>query len=172
LPEPLRTNILRKLHQTIAKITQEFSDRWHFNTCIAATMELVNQLVAAEAELDKATGDNSTLQQILDSLVLLLAPMAPYLAAELWAELGHEGDVLRVPFPVADPALAAEQFLEIPVQINGKLRVVIQVPVSATKDELLQAALADVKVAAAVADREMVRQVVVPGKLVNLVVKG
>jgi leucyl-tRNA synthetase len=97
--------------------------------------------------------------------------MAPYLAAELWQQLGHEGPVLRVPWPVANPVLAAEQFLEIPVQVNGKLRAVVKLPVTASKEELLAAALKDDKVAGALADREVVRQVVVPGKLVNLVVK-
>jgi leucyl-tRNA synthetase len=79
-----RAAILRKLHQTIEKLTNEFNDRWHFNTGIAAIMELVNLLVANEDELDKASGDGELFTQVLESLVLLLSPMAPYLASELW----------------------------------------------------------------------------------------
>jgi leucyl-tRNA synthetase len=171
MSDNLRANLLRKLHQTIEKLTQEFNDRWHFNTGIAAIMELVNQLVAAEAQLDAATGDSEAIADILETLVRLLAPMAPYLAAELWQQLGHTEPLLRVPWPVANPILAAEQFLEVPVQVNGKLRAVVKLPVAATQEELLQAALKDEKVASAVAGREVLRQVVVPGKLVNLVVK-
>jgi leucyl-tRNA synthetase len=166
-----RAAILRKLHQTIEKLTNEFNDRWHFNTGIAAIMELVNLLVANEDELDKASGDGELFTQVLESLVLLLSPMAPYLASELWLQLGHEGPLLRVDWPVADAQLAADQFLEIPVQVNGKLRTVIKLPVAATKDELLAAAMQDDKVATAVVGKEVVRQVVVPGKLVNVVVK-
>jgi leucyl-tRNA synthetase len=171
LPPELRTQLLRKLHQTIEKMTQEFSDRWHFNTGIAAIMELTNQLVAADAEMDKATGDDEAIAHMLESLVLLLAPLAPYLAAELWQQIGKPDGLLRTPWPVANPLLAAEQFLEIPVQVNGKLRVVVKMPVGASEEETLAAALKDEKVAAAVGDREVLRQVVVPRKLVNLVVK-
>jgi leucyl-tRNA synthetase len=171
LPAPLMAEILRKLHQTIAKVSHEFGDRWHFNTAIAAIMELVNHLVAAEGEFDRSTGDDATLKQILDTLVLLLAPLAPYFAAEMWATLGHAGDVLRVQFPIADSALAAEDTLEVPVQINGKLRAVIKLPIAASKEEMLAAALAEERVAAGLAGKERVREIVVPGKLVNLVVK-
>jgi leucyl-tRNA synthetase len=171
LPAELRAAILRKLHQTIEKLTQEFNDRWHFNTCISAIMELVNLLVASESELDKAIGDGETFTHVLEALVLLLAPMAPYLAAELWTQLGHSEPLLRVEWPVANALLAAEEFLEIPVQVNGKLRAVVKMPVAASKEELLEAALKDEKVASAVAGREVLRHVVVPGKLVNIVVK-
>jgi leucyl-tRNA synthetase len=170
LDAELHAGLLRKLHQTIEKVTGEFEDRWHFNTAIAAIMELVNQLVAAEAQLDKS-GDNETLAHILDALVLLLAPMAPYLAAELWQQFGHDGPVLRAPWPQANPLLATEQFLEVPVQVNGKLRAVVKLPMGVSDEELLAAALKDAKISAAVDGREVLRQVVVPGKLVNLVVK-
>jgi leucyl-tRNA synthetase len=171
LPDEIRAQLLRKLHQTIQKMTQEFSDRWHFNTGIAAIMELVNQLVAAEAALEKATGEDETIAHILEPLVLLLAPLAPYVAAELWEQLGKPDNLLRTAWPVSDPALAAEQFLEIPVQVNGKLRAVVRMPVGASEEETLQAALKDERIAIAVGDREVLRQVVVPRKLVNLVVK-
>jgi leucyl-tRNA synthetase len=171
LGDETRTQLLRKLHQTIEKMTQEFSDRWHFNTGIAAIMELSNQLIAADAEMDKATGDDEAIAHMLESMILLLAPLAPYLAAELWEQIGKPDTLLRTAWPVANPLLAAEQFLEIPVQVNGKLRAVVKMPVDATEEQTLAAALKDDRVAAAVGDREVLRQVVVPRKLVNLVVK-
>ena len=171
LQPEIRAQLLRKLHQTIGKLTDEFDDRWHFNTCVSAVMELVNEIVAAEQTLAAATGEGETIAHLLDNLVLMLAPFAPYLAQELWTQLGHEGAVLRVDWPVANPLLATEQFLEIPVQVNGKLRAVVKLPVGAEEDVVLKAALADPKVSSAVDGRKVVRQVVVPGKLVNLVVK-
>jgi len=117
----------RKLHQTIAKITQDFSGRWHFNTCVAAIMELVNEIQAADAELASGAVSPAVIQELLRSLVLLLAPFAPFLTAELWEALGGEGNVLRAPWPVSNPELAKENEKEIPVQINGKLVSVVRV---------------------------------------------
>ncbi len=97
--------LLRKLHQTIAKITQDFEGRWHFNTCVAAIMELVNEMQAADAQLAAGEVPAPVMRELLQTLVLLLAPFAPYLAAELWEELGGEGAVLREPWPKSDPGL-------------------------------------------------------------------
>ena len=120
-PTGLSLKLLRKLHQTIAKITLDFEGRWHFNTCVAAIMELVNEIQAADAQLAAGEVPAPVMRELLRTLVLLLAPFAPYLAAELWEELGEEGAILRAPWPVSDPELAKEDELEIPVQINGKL---------------------------------------------------
>jgi leucyl-tRNA synthetase len=161
------------LHQTIRKITQDFAGRWHFNTCIAAVMELVNELVAAEPGLAEMPAKDSAalMGTILPSLILLLGPFAPYLAAELWSEIGGEGALLRQPWPTFDPELAKEEQLEIPVQVNGKLRAVLRVVPTATSEEMQQAALADSKVQAAIAGKQVVKVVIVPGKLINIVVK-
>ena len=83
--------LLRKLHQTIAKITLDFEGRWHFNTCVAAIMELVNEIQAADAQLAAGEVPAPVVRELLRTLVLLLAPFAPYLAAELWEELGGRG---------------------------------------------------------------------------------
>ena len=91
--------LLRKLHQTIAKITLDFEGRWHFNTCVAAIMELVNELQAADAQLAAGEIPAPVVRELLRTLVLLLAPFAPFLAAELWEQLGGEGAVLRAPWP-------------------------------------------------------------------------
>jgi leucyl-tRNA synthetase len=157
---------LRKLHQTIQKITGDFENRWHFNTSIAALMELVNELYAVEAGMTAAS-----LPQVLDALAQLLAPFAPYIAQEMWSELGHEGPVFRSAWPVFDEALAKEDAAEIPVQVNGKLRTRVTVPFGTAKDELERLALTDAKVKAFTDGKQVVKVVVVPDKLVNIVVK-
>jgi leucyl-tRNA synthetase len=170
-PTGLSLKLLRKLHQTIAKISQDFEGRWHFNTCVAAIMELVNDLQTADAQLAAGEVPAPVMYELLHSLVLLLAPFAPYLSAELWEELGEKGAVLRAPWPVSDPELAKEDELEIPVQINGKLVVVVKVAAGSDSKTIEAVALADEKVQSRTADKRVVKVIVVPGKLVNLVVK-
>jgi leucyl-tRNA synthetase len=163
--------LLRKLHQTIAKITLDFEGRWHFNTCVAAIMELVNDLQAVDAQLEAGEVPAPVVRELLRSLVLLLAPFAPYLSAELWEELGETSSVLRASWPVSDPELAKEDELEIPVQVNGKLVTVVRVAVDAAPKAIEAAALADERVKTRIAGKTVVKIIVVPGKLVNLVVK-
>jgi leucyl-tRNA synthetase len=170
-PSGLSLKLLRKLHQTIAKITLDFEGRWHFNTSVAAIMELVNEIQAADAQLAAGEVPAPVVRELLRSLVLLLAPFAPYLAAELWSDLGEEGTVLRAPWPVSDPELAKEDEIEIPVQINGKLVTVVRVASDASAKDIEAAALADEKVKGRIAGKTVSKMIVVPGKLVNLVVK-
>jgi leucyl-tRNA synthetase len=164
-------NLLRKLHQTIAKLTQDFSGRWHFNTCIAAIMELVNDIQSAESSMDTQDIPAATVAEVFHNLVLMLAPFAPFLAQELWVELGNEGVVFRQPWPTADPELARESELEVPVQVNGKLVVVVTVPADSDDETIKTAALADPKVSARLEGKTVVKIIVVKGKLVNIVVK-
>ncbi len=163
--------LLRKLHQTIRQITSDFEDRWHFNTCIAALMKLMNLLIAAEPEIDAGNVPDAVLGEILNSLVLMLAPFAPYLAAELWERLGNEDAILRHEWPVYDESLAREEEMEIPVQVNGKLRAVIRVPVDIEQEALRDAAMNDEKVKAFIEGKQVIKVIIVPGKLVNLLVK-
>jgi leucyl-tRNA synthetase len=104
-------------------------------------------------------------------LVLLLAPFAPYLAHELWEMLGEKGNLLKVPWPKYDAVLAKEEEIEIPVQINGKVRSRVVVSADATEETVLERVLADEKVRAAIAGKQIVKKIYVPGKLVNIVVK-
>ena len=157
---------LRKLHQTVQKVTSDFETRWHFNTSIAAIMELVNELYGLEQELSGAA-----LREILEKLTLLLAPFAPYIAQELWEEQGREGPVFRQPWPVFDSALASEEEAELPVQVNGKLRGRIRVPFDATKELIEQRALEDEKIRPFLHGKQVAKIIVIPGKMVNIVVR-
>ncbi len=161
----------RKLHQTIAKITLDFEGRWHFNTCVAAIMELVNELQAADAQLAAGEIPAPVVRELLRTLALLLAPFAPFLAAELWEQLGGEGAILRASWPRSDPSLAKEDEIEIPVQINGKLISVVRVAAGADAKTIEAAALADEKVRLRAATKTVAKVIVVPGRAVNLVVK-
>jgi len=163
--------IQRKLHQTIKRVSDDFQGRWHFNTCISAIMELVNALYAAEEGIARNAVPTPLLAEVQRSLVLLLAPFAPYLAHELWEMLGEKKNLLKAPWPKYDAELAKEEELEIPVQVNGKLRSRVTVPADADEAFVIERALADEKVKAAIAGKQIVKKIYVPGKMVNLVVK-
>ena len=157
---------LRKLHQTIRRVTEDFESRWHFNTSIAALMELLNQLYAEEDNLSRGA-----LDQILPALTLLLGPFAPYLAEELWEQLGRKGPVFRQPWPSYDENLAREDAAEVVVQVNGKLRARLSVPFGTPREELEKLALADPKTRPFLDGKQVVKVIVVPDKLVNIVVR-
>jgi leucyl-tRNA synthetase len=163
--------IQRKLHQTIKRVSDDFHGRWHFNTCISAIMELVNALYAAEEAIARHAVPTPFLAEVQRSLVLLLAPFAPYLAHELWEMLGEKGNLLKAPWPKYDADLAKEEEIEIPVQVNGKLRSRVTVPADADEAFVLDRALADEKVKSAIAGKQIVKKIYVPGKMLNLVVK-
>jgi len=158
--------VLRKLHQTIRKITEDFETRWHFNTCIAAIMELVNLLYAEEAGISAAA-----MAEVLEKMALMLAPFAPYLAQEMWEELGREGPIFRHSWPAFDPELAKEEEAEVVVQVNGKLRSRINVRFGTPQAEVEARALADDKVTPYLEGKQVIKIVVVPDKLVNIVVR-
>ncbi|MGC2111470.1 MAG: leucine--tRNA ligase [Candidatus Korobacteraceae bacterium] len=189
---PAARKMQRKLHQTMQRITEDFGGRWHFNTSIAALMELVNELYAYEdsvqrgetphpstssgqapskSGLDGAPTPMPLMADVQRRLVLMLAPFAPYLAHELWEMLGESSDLLRAPWPKYDPALAKEEEVEIGIQVNGKIRSRIVVLADATDDQVRELALADEKVNAAIAGKEIVKVLVVKGRLVNIAVK-
>jgi leucyl-tRNA synthetase len=157
---------LRKLHQTIRKVTEDFDNRWHFNTSIAALMELINTLYDEEAGLSRGA-----LDQILPAFTLMLEPFAPYTAEELWEQLGRTGPVFRKEWPKYDEALAKADAADIPVQVNGKLRGRISAPFGTPQAELEKLALADPKVQPFLAGKNVMKMIVVPDKLVNIVVR-
>jgi len=162
----------RKTHQTIAKITSDF-EALHLNTIVAALMELFNELSdlnAAPASASEA--EVFAVREALESLVLMLAPFAPHAAEELWEHLGHPGGLLTSGrWPQADPELASRDELEIPIQVNGKLRSRLLVSPEITEDELRTAALNDDKIRAFIQGHEVVKVIVVPQRLVNVVIR-
>jgi leucyl-tRNA synthetase len=159
--------VLRKLHQTLERVTEDFDTRWHFNTSIALMMELVNVLYEKEKQVSAAA-----MGQCLRILTLMLSPFAPYVSQELWAEMGNDGAVMKQSWPAFDADLARESEVEVPVQINGKLRARIQVAAGLDKAALEAAARGDDKVQALLGGAVIVKVIAVPDKMVNFVVKG
>ncbi len=157
--------MLRKVHQTLRKVTEDFDSRWHFNTSIAAMMEMVNELYAEETRVSAGA-----MAQSIRILTFLLAPFAPYVAQELWEEQGNAGAIVKESWPDYDPELARETEIEIPVQINGKLRARITVSPEMDAAQLKVAALDDDAVRALVAGKTVVKVIAIAGKLVNVVV--
>jgi leucyl-tRNA synthetase len=163
----------RKTHQTIAKITSDF-EHLHLNTSVAALMELFNQLSDFNADPARASeSDVFAVREALEALVIMLAPFAPHIAEEMFEGLGHTGGLLQDArrWPVADPELARREELEIPIQVNGKLRSRVVASPGVSEDELRESALADERVRALIDGREVVKVIVVPERLVNVVIR-
>jgi leucyl-tRNA synthetase len=150
----------RKLHLTIRKVTEDL-DSLRFNTAIAAMMEYSNHLTALKIRPKSA----------LEPLVLLLAPFAPHIAEELWLALGHRETLAYEPWPTFDERLTRAAEVEIPVQINGKLRTRLTVAAETSREDLEKAALADPRVQTLIEGKKIVKVIVVPGKLVNIVIQ-
>jgi len=168
---PAARLLQRKLHQTIKRISLDFEGRWHFNTSIAALMELNNLLSGMGPNISAGNIPREDVAKAKRTIVLLLAPFAPFLAHELWEMLGEKGNVLKAPWPRYDAELAKEEEIQIPVQVNGKLRAVVTVPAGSSEDTIREVALADEKVRSSIAGKQIVKKIVVPGKLMNLVVR-
>ena len=158
--------VLGKLHRTLKKITEDFDSRWHFNTSIAAIMELVNEMYLEEPRMSPAA-----MEQALRILTLMLAPFAPYLAQELWEEQGGEGPVFKQPWPDYDPDLSRESEVEIVVQVNGKVRARMVVAAGTDSQGLISLAKDDEKIQVLLEGKTVVKVIAVPDKLINLVVK-
>ena len=150
----------RLLHKTIRKVGQDI-ESLKFNTAIAAMMEFVNAVYRIGA----------VVRGQAERMLLLLAPFTPHLAEELWQRLGHARTLAYEPFPSYDQAMVQDATIELPVQINGKLRARITVPADAAEADVLAAALADERIAPQLAGKNILKQIVVPGRMVNLVVK-
>ncbi|WP_152832980.1 leucine--tRNA ligase [Hydrogenovibrio sp. JE_KL2] len=158
-----------KLHATLQKVSDDIGRRMHFNTAIAATMELMNELSRYQVESEE---DKAVMQEALEMLVLMLSPMTPHISQQLWEMLGHDGLVLNVAWPEVDENALVKDEIEIMVQVNGKLRGKIEVAADADKDSIIAAAKANEQAAKFIEGFEIVKEIVVPGRLVNIVVKG
>ncbi len=160
----------RKTHQTIRKVTEDIRDRFHFNTAIAAVMELVNQVYqVVEGRVQDKTAW-PVIKESVEAMVLLISPMAPHIAEELWHELGHSGSILLEPWPKwRAEALQTEEVL-IVVQVNGRVRGRVTVPADASDDEVREACTTDSRIKEFIGGNPVRKVVVVPKKLVNIVV--
>ena len=172
MSEPER-KVRRKLHQTIRKVGSDISG-FQFNTAVAALMELLNSVHEYAPVKDDSLPqglDPAVVSEITESLVLLMAPLAPHLGEEVWQQLGNAGTVYKAPWPEFDENVAAEDEITIAVQVNGKLRDTISVPAGSGDEALKAAAMASLKAAEHTKGKQVAKVVVVPGKLVNIVVK-
>jgi leucyl-tRNA synthetase len=151
----------RLLHRTIEAVAADY-EALRFNTAVAKLIELNNHLT-------RSTGD-AVPREVAEPLVLMMAPITPHVAEELWARMGHTTSLAYEPFPVADPALLVEDNIEYPVQINGRVRSRVTVAASATAAGVEAVALSDPKVVATLDGRTPKKVIVVPGRLVNIVV--
>jgi leucyl-tRNA synthetase len=158
--------ILRKLHKTVKKITEDFESRWHFNTSIAAVMELMNEVSVEEAQLSGAV-----LAEVIEKLALLLGPFAPYLAQELWEELGRSGPVFKESWPTFDPLLVEDEVVMWVVQVNGKVRSRYPASPGTPEQVVITGSSTDPRVQPYLGQGPWTT-VVVPEKLINFVVKG
>jgi leucyl-tRNA synthetase len=155
------TAVLRKAHETIAKVTDDIGRRFVFNTPIAALMELVN-------ELTPATSDPHA-RFAAETVLSMIQPYAPHIAEELWERLGNER-LWEQPWPVADESLLQRETFELVIQVNGKVRDRVEVPAGLAEDELVERAKASPRIQAQLDGTEIRQAIVVPGKLVNFVV--
>jgi leucyl-tRNA synthetase len=166
LTEPQRA-LRRQVHQTVAKVSDDIGRRQTFNTAIAAVMELTNTLGRWE---DDSPGGRAVLREAVTLAVCLLAPMVPHISQALWEALGHSGLVMDASWPAADPGALEREAVELVVQVNGKRRGQIQVPVDADREAVGRAALAEPNVQRFLEGATVRKLIVVPGKLVNVVV--
>ena len=161
--------LVRRTHQTLKRVTNDFDVRWHFNTSVALVMELVNEIQAQEPlDVDVSA---AVLKRVLMALVLMISPMTPHIAEELWEMLGIEGGIANQKWPGYREDLTKEEQFEVIVQINGRLRGKILADEAMSDDEVLDRALNDVRIKTLLAGKTIVKTVVVPKKLVNIVVR-
>ncbi len=159
--------IRRKTHQTIAKATEDI-DRMHFNTAVSAIMELTNELTPF-AEGMTTEADRAVYSEAIEHLVMLLSPFAPHMCDELWERMGHEPSLFSHPWPEANMAIAAEDQVEIAVQVNGKVRTRMMIAAGADMDEVAARAQTDEQVARYLTGKTIRKVITVPDKLVNIV---
>ena len=168
--------IQKKLHQTVKKVTESIEDDFHFNTAIAAVMELLNDMTTYKQEVidknDVSTESKKIWKEVLDKVILLIAPFAPHIADELWEIIGNKTFTFEEEWPTFEEELTKEHKMNLVVQINGKIRETIPAKIGLPKEEYEKLAFDSEKIKKAVEGKEIVKVIVVPNKLVNIVVKG
>jgi leucyl-tRNA synthetase len=162
--------LLRGAHQTLRRVGQDFETRWHFNSAIALIMEMLNEIQKQEPLEDGVRPE--VRKEVLEILTLMLAPMTPHLAEELWEMLGHSDGLWNTSWPAFDADLARDEEVDVVVQVNGKVRAKMRMAAGLGEAEIVPRALAEPAVASHLNGRKVVKWIVVPDKLVNLVVAG
>jgi leucyl-tRNA synthetase len=163
---PAADDLRRAVHKTVAACGEDL-EQFRFNRAVARIYELSNTLAAFSAA---DAGERWALREGLEFLVRLVAPMMPHLAEELWRQLGHDGYLVDEPWPRADPALVSDEMVTLAVQVNGKKRATIELPVNAEDDEARTAALEDPAVQRAMDGKAARKVIVVKNRIVNVVV--
>ena len=167
--------IQKKLHQTVKKVTESIEDDFHFNTAIAAVMELLNDMTTYKQEvIDKdnvSTESKKIWREVLEKVILLIAPFAPHIADELWEITGHDTFTFEEKWPEFEEELTKENKINLVIQINGKIRDTVPAIIGISKEECEKLAFASEKTKKFIEGKEVVKVIVVPNKLVNIVVK-
>jgi leucyl-tRNA synthetase len=159
------------VHNTIKRVTVDIEERFNFNTAISAIMEMVNAIHQYKEKVDESQQNMAVLGEAITNLLLLLAPFAPHIAEELWEVTGHEGSIHAQPWPVYDSQALVQEEVEVVVQVNGKVRDRMMVPADASQQEVQDMALNLSKIQELIKGKSVVKVIVVPNKLVNIVVK-
>jgi leucyl-tRNA synthetase len=159
--------LLKKTHQTVRKVTLDIEKEYHFNTAIAAMMELVNEMNGFEPAGDR---DMQALRFSVENLLLLLCPFTPHIAEELWEMIGNKPSISMQPWPAWDEEMAADNEVELVIQINGKLRGKLMISAGLPDEQVKEMALHDSKVAEAIGQKSIKKVIVIKGRLVNIVI--
>lgn len=168
--------IQKKLHQTVKKVTDSIEDDFHFNTAIAAIMELLNDMTTYKQNVidknDISSESKKVWHEVLEKVILLIAPFAPHVADELWSDLGNTTLTFEEEWPAFDEKLTVENNFNLVLQVNGKVRDMLPAQIGISKDDAEKLAFSSEKVQKFIKGKEVVKVIVVPNKLVNIVVKG
>ncbi|HUW31335.1 MAG TPA: class I tRNA ligase family protein, partial [Planctomycetota bacterium] len=167
-------DLRRKTHETIKRVTDNIEDNYHFNTAIAGVMELVSQArdLSSLMAVEKPDGGQAAaLREALATTVVLLSPIVPHVAEELWQQMGGQGTILDQQWPAWDPAALKVDEVEMAVQINGKVRARLTLPADLGEEQVKEAALADDRVQKNLAGKSITSIKVIPGRLVSIAAK-
>jgi leucyl-tRNA synthetase len=166
--------LYRQTNQTIKKVTEDMETSWHFNTAIASVMELLNNVDAFNVVVPNNAAEELNFhifRHTMEITLLLMSPFTPHICEELWEVMGHKPSIFQQPWPAYDKNAIQEEVVEVVIQINSKVRGRLSVPVDVSEDELKRRVLNDERIAGFLNNKKVMNTIIVPGKLVNIVVK-
>jgi leucyl-tRNA synthetase len=161
------SKVLKKMHQTIKKVTEDMEGGFKFNTAISSIMELVNEIYRVNSEQFTV---NSEIKEVVKTVVILLAPFTPHICEEMWQMLGHKGLISKTNWPLYNEDFAKEKTVTLVVQINSKIRSRIEVPVDFPETKIRELVLDDTKIKEQLKDSPVKKFILVPNKLINIIV--